>query len=444
MRTVSSEVSAYPRLGYAWYVCVLLLLAYMVSFLDRSVIALLVIPIERDLAINDTQMSLLQGFSFALFYALLGLPIARIVDSKSRRTTIMVGIAFWSLATAACGMAGRFWVLFLARVGVGAGEATLLPGATSLVADYFPPTRCATALGIFATGIYFGSGIALVVGGILLIRLPATATLPVLGTLHAWQLVFMIVALPGLVLALAMLTVREPVRRGVVAGRRGLPIATVGRYLNDNLITVICHNLGFTFIAFASYAATAWIPTIFVRVYGWTAGEIGVCLGVLVLIVGPLGSVTGGALADRFARHGRGDGKFLVGLMAAIGLMAPAAVFPLMPGPYGSLAVLCPFMFFTAFVWGLAPASLQEIMPNQMRGQATALYTGVLNLIGLGLGPASVAMLADYGFHDPSKLNLSAAIIVPMAGLTAALCFRIGQRHYLATLERLADWRPVD
>src|SRR5579863_5080549 len=139
MSASQSPEPVYPPSKYAWYACSILLLAYIFSFLDRTIISLLVIPIEQDLGLTDTELSLVQGFSFALFYALLGLPIARWVDSSSRRRVISWGIFFWSFATAACGLASRFWHLFLARVGVGAGEAALLPGAKSLLADYFPP-----------------------------------------------------------------------------------------------------------------------------------------------------------------------------------------------------------------------------------------------------------------------------------------------------------------
>ncbi len=430
----------YPAAGYAWYVCAILLLAYIFSFLDRTITSLLVIPIEHDLGLNDTEMGLLQGFSFALFYALLGLPIARLVDARNRRAIVALGIAFWSVATAACGTAQHFWQLFLARVGVGAGEATLLPGATSLLADYFPPRRRGLALGVFAAGIYLGAGLALIIGGLLL-RWLATRTLvlPLLGALHPWQTVFIAVGAPGLLVALLMLTVREPERLGTAAnkGAAGLPLGEVMRYFRANAATVICHNLGFTLLAFAGYAATAWIPTIFIRVHGWTAAAIGIRLGIIALAVGPVGTVAGGWLADRFEAQGRAAGKLRVGLIAALGLILPAIAFPLVASPALSLVLLVPFVFFVSVVWGLAPAALQEVMPNEMRGQATAVYTGVLNLVGLGLGPASVAIIADYVFRDPQRLNLACAIVVPIAGLLAALLFVLGQAPYRRTRERL-------
>ncbi|HZB93044.1 MAG TPA: MFS transporter [Stellaceae bacterium] len=435
-----AEARRYPSAGYAWYVCAVLLLAYIFSFLDRTIVGLLVIPIEHDLGLNDTQVSLLQGFSFALFYALLGLPIARLVDARDRRAIIALGIALWSVTTAACGLAQRFWHLFLARVGVGAGEATLLPGATSLLADYFAPRRRGLALGVFAAGIYLGAGFAMIIGGLLLRLLGERVVhLPVLGALHPWQTVFIAVGAPGLLVALLMAaTVREPARLGAARSQgAGLPLGEVARYFWRNAKTVLCHNLGFTLLAFASYAATAWIPTIFIRVHHWSAASIGLRLGAILLIVGPSGTVAGGWLADRFEAGGSRAGKLLVGLIASLGLVVPAVAFPLVASPELSLALLVPFIFFTSAVWGLSPAALQEIMPNEMRGQATALYTGLVNLLGLGFGPASVAILADYVFHDPQRLNLACAIVTPIAGLAAALLFALGREPYRRTRDRL-------
>ncbi|HUJ75921.1 MAG TPA: MFS transporter, partial [bacterium] len=359
------------------------------------------------------------------------------------------GILAWSLMTAACGLAGNFWHLFLARIGVGAGEAALLPGATSILADYFPPARRGMALGVFSAGIFLGSGIALIVGGLLIRVLEGVqVSWPLLGPLHAWQVVFVAVGLPGVLVALLMLTVAEPPRLGIqpsaMAGtRRGVPLAIVARYFHRNATTVTCHALGFTLLAFASYAGTAWIPTLFIRAHGWTATQVGVRFGIVALLVGPLGSVAGGWLADRIESRGDRNGKFKVGLLSALGVAVTAVGYPLAHSASLSFALLIPFLFFVSFVWALAPASLQEIMPNQMRGLATALYTGFLNLVGLGLGPTSVAVVADYLLPVRGRLDLAMAIVVPVAALASAVLFRLGYRPYLRTLERVHSWHEV-
>ena len=197
-----------------------LLLAQTFSFLDRMIMGLLVGPIRDTFQISDTQYSLLAGLAFSLFYALMGLPLARIADSRSRRNLIAAGIAVWSLMTAVCGLAKGFWMLFVARMGVGVGEATLAPGAYSMIADYFPKSLLARALSVYMVGVTLGSGFAYMLGGAVVayVENMPQIVLPVLGAIHGWQLTFFIVGLPGLLVALLMmLTVREPPRRGLSA-----------------------------------------------------------------------------------------------------------------------------------------------------------------------------------------------------------------------------------
>src|SRR5712691_1532753 len=198
-------------LGYAWYVVLVLMVCYTLSFIDRQILSLLVGPIKRDLGITDTRVGLLQGLAFALFYTLLGLPMGRFADRGSRRNLIALGVFFWSLMTAVCSVARSFWSLFFARMGVGVGEATLAPSAFSLISDYFPRERLGTALSIYAMGIFIGSGLALIVGGTVVgavTHLPAI-DLPVLGTIASWRLTFLIVGLPGLLVGLILYTIRE-------------------------------------------------------------------------------------------------------------------------------------------------------------------------------------------------------------------------------------------
>src|ERR1700686_2042900 len=199
-------------LRYAWDVVFVLMLCYALSFIDRQILSLLVAPMKRDLHISDTRVGLLQGFSFALFYTLAGLPLGRIADTRNRRNLITVGILAWSALTAACSAAKNFWALFFTRMGVGAGEATLSPAAFSLIADYFPPGRLGVALSLYSMGIYVGSGLAFIVGGEVvqhLARQPVL-TLPLLGTIASWRAAFLVVGLPGLLVALLVRTIREP------------------------------------------------------------------------------------------------------------------------------------------------------------------------------------------------------------------------------------------
>lgn len=301
--TVQQQGSAAEPLGggYAWYVVVLLMLIYTSSFIDRTIIALLVAPIRADLAITDTQMSLLSGFAFALLFTSFGIPLGRLADRKSRRLIISVGAAAWPLMTGACGLAQSFAQLFLARVGV--GEASLTPAAYSLISDYFPRDRLARALGVYNIGISLGSGIALIFGGLVIgfVTKAPPLDLPAVGLLKPWQTTFLIVALPGLVLAALTWTIREPERRGLALGAGGeatrLSLGKVVSYLWARRRVYGPLYGGYSVYALVNFGFAAWIPTAFIRSYGWRAAETGLRYGMVVLLFGTLGSVLGGLLA---------------------------------------------------------------------------------------------------------------------------------------------------
>lgn len=214
----------YPPAPYAWYVVGVLTFVYIFSFIDRTLLNLLVAPIRRDLNINDTQMSLLMGMAFALFYTVFGIPLGRMADAKSRRGLIAVGFVVWSLFTAGCGLAKNFWQMLLMRIGVGVGEASLSPAAYSLIYDYFPPHRRATALSVYGTGIYLGGGLALLLGGVVIKLASAQDSwvLPIIGETRPWQIIFLVAGLPGVVFSLLLFTVREP--SAGACGRCAMPL----------------------------------------------------------------------------------------------------------------------------------------------------------------------------------------------------------------------------
>ena len=257
----------YPPEGYAWYVVGVLTFVYIFSFIDRQILNLLVRPIRRDLGITDFQMSLLMGFSFALFYTFFGIPLGRLADSRSRRTIITVGFAVWSVMTAGCGLARNFAQMLLLRVGVGVGEAALSPSAYSIITDYFPAKRRATAISVYSMGIYIGSGVAFIVGGLVagIASAQQTWNVPLVGATRPWQVVFFIVGLPGVLLSLLVYTVREPVRRGIRMIHAAddktrvaqVPMREVVAYLKQNWRSFFCHNVGFALLSFSSYGAAA-------------------------------------------------------------------------------------------------------------------------------------------------------------------------------------------
>lgn len=438
---MSKDQIPYPSSVAAWTTVTILMLAYVLSFIDRQILSLLVEPIKRDMMISDTQMSLLMGFSFALFYTICGIPLGRLADTKSRRGLIAIGVLLWSAATAACGLAKMYWHFLLCRIGVGVGEAALSPAAYSLIADSFPPERRATAISVYSMGIYLGSGMALLLGGLVIKVASAQGQvmLPVVGEVRPWQLIFLILGAAGIVFSLLMLAIREPARRGVGAGV-AVPFSQVGQYLSANRRTVMCHNFGFAFLSFAGYGSAAWVPSFFGRSYGWEAPEIGIIYGLLVAVFGCLGIVIGGRLADFLAKRGHSDANMRVGVLAALGALPTVLLFPLMPNGTWAAVLLAPSIFFLSMPFGVAPAAIQEIMPNSMRGQASAVYLFVITLFGLGVGPTAVAMVTDYAFGYPEALRYSLLITTTVAVVAAAILLMMGLKPYRESVVCLQRW----
>lgn len=430
----------YPTTGRAWFTVVILLLAYVLSFIDRQILNLLVGPIRADLGISDTQMSLLMGLSFAIFYTVAGIPLGRVADSRSRRGLIAWGIFFWSLMTAACGLAKTYWHFVLFRIGVGAGEAALSPAAYSLMADSFPPEKRATAISVYSMGIYLGAGMAFLLGGIVITWANAKGdvTLPVLGVIRPWQLIFLVLGVVGALFSLVLLAIREPTRKGVGAGV-AVPLKDVGAYLLKIRKAVICHNFGFACLSFASYGASAWIPTFFIRTHGLTAGEVGIYYGSLVMVAGSLGIVFGGRLSDYLARKGYQDANMRVGLLSAVLTLMCNVVFLV-----DNMTLLWVIMFFNVFTvampFGVAPAAIQEVMPNSMRGQASAIYLFVITLIGLGIGPTAVALVTDYVFQDDMAVRYSIFWVASVITIGAVVLLWLGIKPYREARETLAAW----
>jgi MFS family permease len=437
---ISGGEPEYPPAGYAWYVVGVLTLVYVFSFIDRQILNLLVAPIRRDLQITDFQMSLLMGFSFAIFYTFFGIPMGRLADSSNRRGLIAAGFAMWSLFTAGCGLARNFTHLLAMRIGVGIGEASLSPAAYSLITDYFPPRRLATAISVYSMGIYLGAGLALLLGGVV-IGLAAGRenwVLPLVGAVRPWQVIFFIVGLPGVLLSLLMFTVREPERRGRTKVQP--PIGEVMRYFGENWKTMACHTVGFALISFSNYGASAWLPTFFIRTHGWTAAEIGVVYGAITATVGTLGIVAGGRLADWMLARGWRDAAMRVGMLVSLAWFPAGAFIYIVSDAATALVLLAVAQFFTSAPFGVAPAAIQQAMPPPMRGQASAVYLFVVNLIGLGLGPTAVAALTDYVFRDDAMVGWSLFTVTVVAhALSAALLWR-GLAPFRQSLDRRDRW----
>ena len=448
---IPPEPKPYPSPAAAWSVVALLTLAYVFSFIDRQILSLMVAPIRHDLDITDFQMSLLMGVSFAVFYTFFGIPLGRLADTRSRRLLIAAGVALWSVLTAGCGLTRKFWQLALMRMGVGVGEASLSPAAYSLISDYFRPEVRSTAISVYSMGIYFGAGLSFIVGG-LVIQFTSGRddfTIPLVGAVRAWQLVFFLVGLPGLIVAALMLAIREPARKGPdwskpgAAAAPAASFAEVFSYVRDNLTTFSYLNVGIGLVALNGYGAYAWIPTFVSRRFAWTIGQTGVVFGSIVAVAGTLGIVTGGWLADWLRARGREDANVAVALLAAVAGIPFVVAFPLAPQASWSLVLMTPVVFFASMPFGVAPAAIQQMMPNTMRSQASALYLFVINLIGMGIGPTQVAALTDYVFGE-KNIGYSLLSVGVFAYLGAGLLLWLALKPYRRSLDYLKEWSKAN
>lgn len=449
-----TEDPPYPSTGYAWYVVALLMVVYVFSFMDRQILALLTTPIKKQLDISDTQMSYLGGASFAIFYTFFGMPLGRLADRVSRRGLIAAGLFFWSLMTAACGLTQRYWQLLLCRMGVGVGEASLSPAAYSLISDSFPPHQLGRAISIYSMGIYIGSGMAYMLGGVVVrwIGGQPTITVPIAGEVYSWQVVFFMLGIPGMLMTLMLLTIKEPHRRGVkrvkTAGGdkvAAIPLGQVARYMRGNWWTFFCHNMGFALLSLSSYGSTFWIATFFERTYeGWTRADAGIIYGGIVVVFGTTGIVSGGFLADRLTAKGVVSSKMWVGAAACFIWYATGIVYPLAPNATIAFIFLAPTVFLAAMPTGIAAAAIQEMMPNAMRGQASALYLFVVNLIGLGIGPSAVAWVTDYVFADELKLRYSLLIVNCIAHFASAALLVAGAGPFRRSLKQRDEWNAAN
>lgn len=418
---VTPEIPS-PRAHWALTV---LLLAYILSFIDRNVMAILVGPIRKSFEISDFQYGLLHGLAFTVFYTFLGLPIGRLADRKSRRTIIGVGVLFWSVMTCACGLVRSFGGLFVARMGVGVGEAALSPPAHSLLSDIFPAKLLPRAMSIFTLGITIGGGMAYMIGGWVLGAVgDAELSLPWVGSLEPWQLTFILVGLPGFLIGALVWTIREPKRRGRARGEGEVaPVSEVLRYFRTHarLYGAIVGSV--SMLSVLGYGTITWYVEMLIRNFGAQASEVGPTFGWIFIIAGSVGALSGGLLAERLGSRHR-DANLRVVVLAAALWLVPGIVGPLMPTQDGALLMAAPILFLMSSYFGPAIAALQTSTPNEMRALGSALLLFAANLFGLGLGPPLVGALTTHVLGGDGTLHLAlaglSAVFAPLAAVTAA------------------------
>jgi len=416
--------SDYPSPLVAWAVVAVLFVAYIFSFIDRMIIGLLVEPLKADLGLTDTQVSLLQGFAFAIFYTVIGLPLGRVIDRTARMRVVAVGVALWSLMTASCGLAGQYWQLFLARMGVGVGEATLSPAAYSVISDSFPRRRLGLAMGVYGLGSAVGAGLAFLIGAVVieLVTSAGSITLPLFGELRAWQATFVIVGLPGLLIAGLFMLLPEPARRDAPDTRTEVPLSQVWSFMRGRAGSILGLSFAVAMVNLAVFAAVSWLPVFLIRVHGFGLSQAGHFAGGALILGGLIGLIGGGWLSDRFNKGSPAGRLKFCGITGTIGTVF-AVVFPLAGHPALTGFAFVVFFASAAVPIGAGASALQQLTPNRMRATVSAVYLFIVNLIGLGAGPTVTAFVGDTFFPFDEGIRFAIAIVSPLSFAVATGLF---------------------
>ena len=430
-----------------WGLVALLMVAMVFSIVDRQVLALLVEPIRADLALSDTQMSILLGPAFVSCYLLFGLPFGWAADRFPRRYVVALGIGVWSLATISCGLATSFMALALARALVGAGEASLTPASMSMLSDVFPRERMPFVTSVLSIAMHLGAAGAMLIGGAVLALVGDEGiALPLVGHLAAWQATFLVVGLPGMVLVVVFVLIREPARgqhspmqNAPSAHGQGAPQGLVD-FFRDNRRSLTVHISVAALLTLSTYAFVSWSPAYLMRVHAFSTEKAALALGVISLTCGPLGAIGGGFIATRLQHSfGRSDGAWIVMAASALG----SAVFGGLAFTGNGLLAMLPFLLlailFGSLYLGVVHGALQVITPTHLKGRLAAIMLMFMTGIGTTLGPVVVALLTDQVFADPQRVGYSVAIVAVASGLTAATLLLTSLSSFRGSYQRLSE-----
>lgn len=403
----------------AWLAAWLLVILYVFSFFGRQLISLMVDPIEKQLGLTEVQIGLLIGLAFTLLFTVGGIVFGWLVDTFPRKLIIFWGTIFWSLSCIGCGLATSFGWLFVARMGVGIGEATLLPAAYSFLSDTFPQRRLASALGIFSFGATFGIALSLGLGGYLLGLFTHSAGMQTpLGHLAPWQAAFVLAGVPGLVLAGSAFFLPEAPRHAPAGSKRVLkPILDLFR---RHPALMAAQFFGFSMNSLMGYTIMAWGPAFMGRTYMWPAGRIGPALGLAFGVSGALATLGSGFVADKLWTRGIRSSHYILACFALLAAAPAGMIAFLGPTPWTFLGGIFVVYFASALSLNMGATSLQLLTPPALRGRLSGLYIFCTNIIGAGLGPLIVALITQNLFHDKAKVGLAMAIATPVSALGAA------------------------
>ena len=437
----NSSTSNYPprRAGYS--AVVVMTLAQVFAFIDRQIPAMLVEPITQDFSLNDSQIALLGGAAFSIFYAIMALPIGYAVDRYKRVNVLGTGIFVWSLMTTLAGLANSFGRLFGARIGVAVGEAVMAPVSVSLVSDYFPQNKQGKPMGIITAGVYIGIGATLIGGGYLIDYLTDIGgiTIPGIGYFKPWQATFLVVGIPGILISIAAFMLHEPRRLGLAqTPEKDSKSINIFSHLIKNKSTLIPMFAGLIFMALIFYSFTFWAPSMMVRTHGLSLTEVGFSLGIITIISSILGTISSGAVVDYLRSKGRTDAPIRTAMFACIFAMPAICLAPIVENVVAAWMLIGIYLFFISSFAPIGLLAVSGVSSNEVKGQMAAVHAFLMMAFGLSLGPQITAFFTDFILQDESKLGLAVSLTGGLVLPIAAVCFWMSLKRYRKAYDQLA------
>jgi len=432
-----NSTTSWPKPIYAWFFTSILLFAYIISFIDRQMINYLVVPIKEDMGLTDFEISFIQGWGFVLAYIIFSIPFGRIVDKVNRVRVLIGGIIIWSVATAACGFSKNSWQLVLSRSGVGAGEAALTPASWSIISDLFPVEKRSFPMSIYLMGPYIGQGLSLLFGAQILRIYNEPVTLFESIIVQPWQIIFLIIAIPGVILGLLMFALKDPVRKEVLVSEKEEgkdSIKEVFAYVINNIGAYMPLLIGSAFIVVLLYGVQSWVPTFLHRIHGWEHTRIGDQYGLVALFAGSLGVISGPMVEKYLTKLNFNAATIIVCIITAVALTIIGPITFLSLSSDIVLIGIFITSFFITLPLALFATSLQNITPNQYRGVVSGLYVFTVNITGYGLGPMVVAFFTDKVFKNEMAIDLSMAAMFLICGPISFFIFYLGRKPFAKAL----------
>ena len=396
----------------------------------------LVVPIKEDMGLTDFEISFIQGWGFVLAYVIFSIPFGRIVDKVNRVRVLIGGIVIWSVATAACGFSKNSWQLVLSRSGVGAGEAALTPASWSIISDLFPVERRSFPMSIYLMGPYIGQGLSLLFGAQILRIYNEPVTLLESIIIQPWQIIFLIIAVPGIILGLFMFTLKDPERKEGLTGDReeNESIKEVFSYVIKNIGAYMPLLVGSAFIIVLLYGLQSWVPTFLHRIHGWEHTRIGDQYGLVALYAGSLGVISGPVFERYLTKLNFNPPIIILCIITSVALTIFGPITFLALNSEVVLIGIFITSFFITFPLALFATSLQNITPNQYRGVVSGLYVFTVNIVGYGLGPMVVAFFTDKVFKSEMAIDLSMATMFLICGPISFFIFYFGRKPFSRAL----------